>query len=470
MDALQNKVFLKYYQMIVFLWGALCALSFAPFHLPWLNVIGLAGLLFSLKNASPKQAFWRVFSFGFALFGMGVSWVFISIYRYGGAPLPLAAVLTLLFIVFLSLFLAPLGPLYRLSKMPPWVTFPVLWVGFEGLRASIFTGFPWLLMGTAHVESILGHWAPLGGVWLVSFIVALLASLISLSPMKGIGIGVLLACSAGLSQVTWVHPLPKTQSVTLIQPNFTPDMALNPAHIHSMMHTLQQISAPFLGQNTWIIWPESALPVPLPYADNWLLQLTQSKPSTLFVSAPYFYEIPPRYTNSVWIVGTNNRYEKQQLVPFGEYVPFESQLRGLIHFFDLPLSQFSRGQHTQPLQYHSWTIGTSICYEMAYPGLVAQQAAVSDILLNVSNDGWFGHSLGPYQHLQMAQMRAKETGRMVIRATNTGLSALIDAEGHLVTTLPLGEVGALTAEGQAFSGTTPWVWFMVQFSSVFRKS
>jgi apolipoprotein N-acyltransferase len=455
-------------------------------------VVGLAGLLFSLKNTSPKQAFWRVFGFGLALFGIGVSWVFVSIYRYGGAPLPLAALLTLVFIVFLSLLLAPLGPLYRLFKMPTWVTFPLLWVGFESLRASLFTGFPWLLMGTAHVESLLGNWAPLGGVWLVSFMVALLASLISVSPLKGMIIGLVLACSAGLSHLSWVHPVPhKTQSVTLIQPNFAPDMALNPAKSEALLQTLKQLSTPFLSRPTWIIWPESALPVSLPYAEGWLLRLTQSKSSTLFVSAPYFYETHPHpnppplsgggdkgniraqhpsYTNQIWKVGTPHRYEKQHLVPFGEYVPFEPYLRGLIHFFDLPLSQFSRGQHIQPLQYQDWTIGTTICYEMAYPRLVAQQAAFSDILLNVSNDGWFGSSLGPYQHLQMAQMRAKETGRMIVRSTNTGLSAIIDTKGHLVKILPLGEAGILEAEVQAFSGTTPWVWFVIQFSSVFQKS
>ena len=144
------------------------------------------------------------------------------------------------------------------------------------------------------------------------------------------------------------------------------------------------------------------------------------------------------------------------MVPFGEYVPFESWLRGLIQFFDLPMSDFKSGTQTDPLILGDWRLGVAICYETAYPELIRERVKNADLLLVVSNDAWFGHGLAPAQHLQIAQMRARETGRMVIRATNNGFSAIIHPNGQLISTLPLDEKGVLSGIVTAYSGSTPY--------------
>lgn len=434
--------------------GLLLPFCFAPFEMPWLSVLSLLLLLASLQKATPKQATFQVFLFSMIFFSISVSWVFISIHRFGDASVLLAGLLTALFIIYLSILQAGFGWMFAHCRTPWRKTFffPLGWVSFELLRSYLFTGFPWVLVGTAHVLSPFGALAPIGSVWLVSGAVSLFVSLTYLClTEKGhtrlIGFFLLITLVILLFMLqnrTHTTPLPhKTVRIALVQPSVPQLLRWDPKQAEQTLVDLKNWSEPYWDTVDWIIWPEGALPIPLPESAPWLLQLANKHPSTQLLTGVPAQSPEGFYYNDVWAVNTPFYYEKQHLVPFGEYVPFESWLRGLITLFDLPMSDFKPGTKIGPLILGDWRVGVVICYETAYPNLVQARAKNADVLLIVSNDAWFGHGLAPAQHLQMAQMRALETGRMVIRATNNGLSAIIDAKGHLVSTLPLDAKGVL---------------------------
>lgn len=404
-----------------------------------------------------------VFSLGF--FGLGASWVFISIHRFGGASVFLAGLLTALFIFYLSFLQAGFGWVFA-QVTSPWkrvLAFPLGWVLFEILRSYLFTGFPWLLVGTAHVLSPFGALAPIGGVWLISGAVTLSASLCyycltEKKPVRYIalsGMALLGLLLWNLQDKSWTTPLEKTVTIALVQPSIAQELRWDPRHTQQTLLELQRLSAPYWDTVDWLIWPEGAMPVPLPDSESWLNNLANQHPSLLLTGVPALSQTGS-YTNEVWAVGTTEHYQKEHLVPFGEYVPFESWLRGAIAFFDLPMSDFQAGVRTGPLALKDWSLGVAICYETAYPELMRARAKNADALLILSNDAWFGHGFAPAQHLQIAQLRARESGRMVLRATNNGFTAIINPDGTIQAKLLLDKKEVLIGEITAFSGHTPW--------------
>lgn len=471
--------------------GALAPFALAPYELWPLGIISLALLLACLQYRSAKASFVIGWLYGLGLYGAGVFWVYHSIHVYGHAPAPLAAGLTAVFVAGLSLlFCASFGYCFsRLcshSRVGNLLGFPALWVLFEWLRSWLLTGFPWLFAGYAHTDTTLAAWAPVVGVYGVSFWVALSASALYLLVEQLRLYGVNFRCTTysvtlllpwlialPLSPVAWTQPQGDAIRVTLIQPDISQSVKWLPEQRSKTLNQLYQQTATSLDSDL-IIWPENAVPLlhhrAQPFFDD-IKSLIGSTESTVISGVPFWQRNEAgieSYHNSITVIApeTNtdspdNLYHKQKLVPFGEYVPLQQLLRGLIEFFNLPMSDFRRGPADQaPLQVsagdQTLKIAPYICYEIVYPDFVRAMAKQSDVLLTISDDSWFGESAGPLQHLQMARMRALENGKYLLRDTNTGVTAIIDHHGKIVSRADAFRKEALTGEVWAVSGQTPF--------------
>ncbi|MGO2880311.1 MAG: apolipoprotein N-acyltransferase [Halomonas sp.] len=445
--------------------GGFTTLTASPFELWWLGPVAIALLYVGIHTLTPAQAALKGWLYGIALFASGASWVYISIHDYGYTGVPLAVLLTALFVAVLALFYAGTFWLYRRFTTPrlAWLTFAGAWVLGEVLRTYLFTGFPWLLMGSGYVDSPLASWAPIGGVYLLSLLVVLSGTLAAnvllrrqwwaLAPLLAIWL-IPLALPA-----QWTTPSSTPTRVALLQGNLPQLLKWTPDGQRIAANTYSRLTAEVADEADIIIWPETALPMTETQARP-VLERVQANlpPGVALVTGIVQLDEANRYYNSVVGIGNvEGSYQKEHLVPFGEYLPLESVLRGAIDFFDLPMSSFTKGaSHQTPMQASGIRLGNAICYEIIYPQLVARRAQDSDVLLTVSNDTWFGASIGPFQHLQMARLRALENGRYVIRATSNGVTAIIDAHGSIVAQVPQFETTALVGEFYAMEGLTPF--------------
>ncbi len=463
--------------LMILLAGAASTLAFAPFQLWPIAIISVAIFLYCLQNTSPIQAALRGWCFGFGFFLTSVSWVYVSIHNFGAASPALAISLTVLFAAGLAIFFAVHGALlsFILQKTnnSPGATlliFPATWVLAEWFRSWFLTGFPWLLVGYAPLDTWLAYWAPITGIYGLSLFVAATSCCLVLfvqarkntTRLWLISIVVLpFLLGLPLATLTLTQAKNDAFSVTLIQGNTPQQQKWNTHQRQAIIDTHVSLTLEHLD-SALIIWPETAIPQLLDKAkptidklDNFLL-----KNNTALITGIPSSQINDdrkHYYNSVIGLGTaKGVYHKQRLVPFGEYVPLESMLRGLIDFFDLPMSSFSLGPENQPtIKLHDdIAVSSYICYEIVYPDLVAKETG--DLLLTVSNDAWFGDSLAPHQHLQMARMRALETGRYLIRATNNGISAIIAPNGEITARSPQFIATTLTGNVQPMSGATPF--------------
>ena len=459
--------------------GALITLTLAPFDLWPLTFVACIILYLGLSTLNPRQAALRGWWFGLGMFASGTSWVYVSIHDYGAASVPLAAFLTVLFVAGLALFLALLGWLWarlfrqRQHSISDALAFAALWVAVEAFRGWFLTGFPWLYIGYSQLNGPLAGFAPLGGVWLLSFILALSSALLlTLCKAKGwlqrLSAGALIAvmwCAGfALDTKEWTQPSGDPLSVTAIQGNIEQNLKWDPTQIEAQLLLYQSLTLN-AAPSDLIIWPETAVPILKDQAQNYLDSMDRiisRQDSALITGLPLRQNDEKgdlRYYNAITTLGdSQGEYRKQKLVPFGEYVPLQDLLRGLIAFFDLPMSDFARGPSQQaPLNAKGYKIAPYICYEVVYPEFASELAAQSDILLTISNDTWFGTSIGPMQHLQMAQMRALEAGRWMIRATNNGVSALINPQGQITATVPQFQQSVLRGSVVPMQGLTPYL-------------
>lgn len=454
--------------------GAFVTLSLAPFDLWPLGILSCMLYAYLLASCDTRQGIWRGWLYGLGLFGSGVSWVYISISVHGGASVPLAAALTVLFCAALALLHAAFAWCYvRFVRALPGgmlIGFPALWVLFEWLRNWFLTGFPWLYLGYGHIDTWIAGWAPVTGVFGLSFICALTGTCLFLAwrsrkPVACVTYAVVVITLWGggaiLKPIQWVAKASETPlTVALIQPNVPQENKWDASWYRPILRQLRELSGPHMDKDI-ILWPESAVPNFLQSAQGFLAPLADSAAdshTTLITGIPFREEPGAPYYNGIAALGYGEGvYLKQRLVPFGEYVPLEGYLRGLIDFFDLPMSSFHSGGADQgPLKAGPYRVAPFICYEIVYSNLVATAARDSDIIVTISNDTWFGSSIGPLQHLQMAQMRAKENGRYVLRATNNGVSAIIDHEGHILERSEQFVEAVLTGEAEVMLGKTPF--------------
>lgn len=460
--------------------GALTTLALAPFDIWPLALVSLVTFYLGMREPSPRQALGRGWCYGFGLFAAGTSWIYVSIHTYGGASVLLAGLLMLGFIAAIALFFALPAWIWarwiRRNEAPlaDALAFAALWLAQEAFRGWFLTGFPWLYSGYSQLDGPLSGLAPMGGMWLISFTLALTAALLCNLPrlrvrkaFLGVGILLLLApwvLSLALKNHAWTSPAGPPLSVAAIQGNVEQSMKWDPAQLDAQLALYRDMT--FRSKRAdLIIWPETAIPVLKESAEGYLTMLGKfaaDRDSALITGVP-LREVGGhgeyRYYNGITVVGEGDgTYLKQKLVPFGEYVPLQDLLRGLIIFFNLPMSDFARGPSDQSLlQAKGYQIAPYICYEVVYPEFAASLAAQSDLLLTVSNDTWFGTSIGPLQHLQMAKMRALEAGRWMIRATNNGVSALINPFGKITVTIPQFQAGVMYGEVVPMHQLTPYL-------------
>lgn len=460
--------------------GALMPLALAPFDLWPLALLSIAVHYLGLRQLTARQALARGWCYGFGSFAAGTSWVYVSIHDFGAASPPLAGFLTLGFVAGLGLLFALSSWLWvrwlRRDQAPlaDALAFAALWLAQEAFRSWFLTGFPWLYAGYSQLHGPLAALAPLGGVWLISLSLALSAALLANLPR--IERGPLYLASAGvlllgpwlvailLGQHAWTQPAGQPLSVAAMQGNVPQNLKWDPDQLRAQLVLYRDMTLR-AERSDLVVWPETAVPLLLDQADAYLGEIAghlTRRNSTLITGVPVRQANEhgeQRYYNAVLATGNGEGlYLKQKLVPFGEYVPLQEVLRGLIAFFNLPMSDFARGPAGQPLlRAQGYSVAPYICYEVVYPEFAASLAADSQILLTISNDAWFGRSIGPLQHLQMAQMRALESGRWMIRATNNGVTALIDPFGQVTEVLPQFERGVLRGEIVPMQGLTPYL-------------
>ncbi|ADJ27309.1 apolipoprotein N-acyltransferase [Nitrosococcus watsonii] len=455
--------------------GLLGPLAFSPYDAYPLAVISPALLFAVCRNLSARRAFWRGWLFGVGWFGAGVSWIYVAIHDFGYASVPLALALTATFVAFLGLFPALLtgGVTFwfpQENRAKYLLVWPAAWVMIEWFRGWFLTGFPWLNLGYSQIESPLRGLAPIFGVYGVSLAVAFSAGLIVAAWRWALrarlialgGLGTLWASALLLSLVPWTMPVGKPLQVSLIQGNIPQAIKWQPEQIRSTLERYWQLTAKH-WESDLIVWPESALTVLYhQVADGYLAALAaeaRAYNTDLLIGLPVFHQETGKYYNSMLSLGSQQAfYYKRHLVPFGEYIPFEEYLRGLIHFFDLPMSSFSAGPKGQPLlQAAGYPVATSICYEDAFGEEIIAALPEANLLVNATNNAWYGDSLAPHQHLQISRMRALETGRDLARATTNGISAIVDAQGALLATTPQFQMAVLTGSVQPRAGATPYI-------------
>ncbi len=460
-----------------FVAGSLLPLAFSPFDLFPLAVFSPALLFVLWLEASPGRAVFRGFLFGLGMFGIGVSWVYVSMHNFGNMPAPLAGFAVLLFVTGLSLYPAALG--WVQARLFPergalrWIILlPSLWVLFEWIRGWFLTGFPWLDLGYSQVDSPLAGYAPWLGVYGVSLFCAMSAGLLAWivrEPHKFLTriFPLLLAIWIGgwlAGSVEWVQPVGKPLRVTLIQGNIPLDSKWQPESRSAIINRYLALSAD-APKSDLIIWPESAVPAYLDEIDSGYLEslrrISQSAQVDFLIGVVERDKDKRHYYNSVVSISPQpGIYRKRHLVPFGEYPPLEPLFSWLMQNLQIPMSDFSAGPPDQPPLFAAGQkIGVSVCYEDAFGDEVIRALPQAALLVNVSEDAWFGDSFAPHQRIEMARMRARETGRPLLRAANTGPSVSIDHRGKVMARAPQFQVYAMTASVQPMQGTTPYVRF-----------
>lgn len=462
----------RLFPVVAALTGAALPLAFAPWNLWIMAPLAVGILAMLLAGAGARSAFALAWWFGVGFYGTGTSWIYVSIHTYGAASVPLAASLTGLFTLGMALLFAlpfTLCGWLDLRRLPGILLgFPAVWVLGEWLRGWFLTGFPWLYLGYAPLDTWLAGWAPVTGVLGMSLGAAVtgasLAALLQRATSRtltGCVFALALVWIGGrlLQDRVWTEPDQAPLKVALVQPAQSLAMKWDGASLTTILANFRATNRALAGQDL-VVWPETAIPrlrhevAPfLDQEDAW----ARAAHLGLLLGVPIATDAGVYHNSLIGLGAAQGTYGKRRLVPFGEYVPLESWVRGLIAFFDLPMSDFSRAPEDQPpITQGDLRIAAAICYEIVYPDLVAGSAGDANLLVTVSNDTWFGASIGPHQHLQMARLRAIETGKPLLRATNDGITAAVDSRGQVAAQLPQFAPGILRTTLTPRSGATPF--------------
>ncbi|WP_164503520.1 apolipoprotein N-acyltransferase [Pleionea sediminis] len=443
--------------------GAVYPIGLAPLSVWPVLFLSVSALLYLCHLANDKQLKWTCYWYGVGFFGVGASWVHVSIHEFGHAPLVLSVFLTVVFVFFLALFKMMIGWLVSFVRIKFgsngfWLSFPIAWVFLDWVQSIFLTGFPWLYLGYGLVDSLFSGWLKWIGVNGATFVIVFLLSFSGWSltqwnrnkagisaALAGvwiaiIAIGSYLAYSkSGTTRVT------SELNVALVQPNIPQADKWKRENLLTYLKRYDAMTEPYWNSDL-IVWPEAAIPSLKHRVDNWLDMWNEKATrnnSELVLGIPiYDFKKEKIFASMISLGQTNNQYDKQHLVPFGEFVPFENILRGLIEFFNLPMSGMSAGNSEQKaMQLERLNVYPAICYEIAYSDLFKTFIESVDndninVIVTISNDAWFGKSWGPYQHFQIARARAIEFGVPVIRSTNTGITAVINHNGKVISQIP----------------------------------
>lgn len=453
--------------------GAILPFAFAPYGYYPLAVPVLALLFWLWAGNSRRLAVVAGYCFGLGMFAHGVWWIQISVHQFGLPLYSFSVTVTAGFVLFLSLYPALAAWLWhRCAPGAPAVRLligaPAVWVVTDWLRGWVFTGFPWLYVGYAQTDSPLAAYAPVLGVHGVSLVTAMLAGACTVlvtgtrrARIAALGVVAIFALGCVVfERVAWTRDTGHALPVALVQGAIPQAVKWQRDYREPSIELYTELSRPHWGKPL-IVWPETAIPAfaaEVPATLKRLERIAGDAGTALLVGIPRADpEDDTRYFNSVVQLGAaRGYYDKRHLVPFGEYLPFDRWLRPLLDFLRIPMSNFSAGDPVQaPIVVDGHTVGVSICYEDAYAGEIARALPAAGLLVNVSNDAWFGDSIAPHQHLQIARMRALEAGRYLLRATNTGISAVIDHRGRVLARSGQFNPEVTTAEARIRTGTTP---------------
>jgi apolipoprotein N-acyltransferase len=463
--------------LIAFLAGAIAVFGYAPFGLFPLPILALTVLfwLWSRAERAARSA-WLGFVFGMGLFCAGIGWIYVALHVYGNMHPVLAGLATALFAAVNATLPALAGYVQArfksASSIRMLLIMPAIWTLAEWLRGLLFTGFPWLSVGYSQVpNSPLAGYAPILGVFGVSLIVALSAGLLLVlwnarwSKPGKIALGTLLALwvvGAVLRGVEWTHPQGEPLKVSLLQGNIAQDEKFEEEKLVGTLETYRRLAQS--SDARLIVMPETALPllrqnVP-DYYQTLLGDHVRKNGGDILIGA--FENENGNYYNSVYSLGSaeSQHYRKSHLVPFGEFIPLRSVFGWLVNeVLQIPMGdQTSGGTNQSPLNVAGQKVAVNICYEDAFGEEIIRALPQATLLVNVTNDAWYGESHAAMQHNQLSQMRALETGRMMLRATNTGVTSVIGVDGRIQAMLPQHEEGVLTAQVQGYAGSTPYVW------------
>jgi apolipoprotein N-acyltransferase len=460
--------------LVALIAGAVSVLGFAPLSLFPLTLAGIGVLAWCVATSDrPREAALAGFAFGLGLFTCGIGWIYVALHTFGAMPAWLAAPVTLVFAAYLALFPALAAGVSATFPAPlRWIAFPAAWALSEWLRGWLFTGFPWLSIGYSQVAiaSPFSGFAPVLGVFGVSFATALAGSALTLiiEPARRtialVGLAVLTAAGYGLGAIPWTSPLGAPLDVTLVQGNIAQDMKFREDTLIRTLVTYEEAVAK--ATTPLVILPETALPLflhelPAEYLDRLRQHAVQRGGDVIFGVFENAPRGSDRVFNAVTTLGVSpsQGYRKHHLVPFGEFIPLKSMLAPVINdWLHIPLSDQTRGEARQaPLAVAGQKIAVDICYEDVFGEEIVRPLPDATLLANVTNDAWYGESWAAEQHLQISQMRARESGRWMLRATNTGKTAVIDERGRVRGSLPQFREDVLVAPVQGMTGATPYV-------------
>ncbi len=453
--------------------GLLLTLSFAPFEYSYLALISLVYIFFCWQNCSPARAAFRGYLYGLGLFGLGISWVYISIHDFGGAPAFGALLLTVLVVCFWALFPALTGYLsVRVANLKHkdsviWFI-PFVWILIEYFRGYwLLNGFPWLQIAYSQLDTPLQGFVPLVGVYGTGFLLAMSASVIVAGFNKKIKLAsasiiiISIWClGVYLQTVQWTEAIGNEIKVALIQGNIPQDQKWQPKNRIPTLLSYQRMT-----MDNWdsdiIIWPETAIPaflsqVKASFIDP-LSAEAKAQNTDLIVSLPSSGK-DKKYYNTVLTLGRQEgHYHKNHLLPFGEYLPLQPLSGFVLGLLNIQLGNFTSGGVNQTLLLAGgYPFSTSICYEDAFGAEAIRDLPEAAFLVNVTNDAWFADSIEPHQHMQLAQMRALETGRYLLRTTNTGVTAIVAPDGKIIKKAPQFKKTVLKGKILPMGGMTPY--------------
>ncbi|TCJ85122.1 apolipoprotein N-acyltransferase [Cocleimonas flava] len=507
----------KWNYLLVLLAGAMLVFAFSPFNIYPLAWFSPAILFYSLSKAqTKKQYFMLSWFYGIGMFGAGASWPFYSLYFFAHAPLFVAIPATVAFVLIVSLLsLGSFGLLASLFRYRPLflkllIFYPASWVIAEWFRSWFLTGFPWLYLGNSQIDTFFAAFAPVAGVFAVSLSSVIIAGALlsfvlgnsvqrqvyiksdpvhqsvsdnalveerfgsSIRILSALIIVLLVSSAFALQNINWTEKVDKPLKVSVLQSNISQLEKLNRDNLIPSIDLYRSMTLKSMGSDL-IVWPETGLFDSFDRHMESLIQPLQKSIAntnkTILIGGFYINE-NQGVENSVLAVSADNReiYSKRHLVPFGEYTPLLEYIRWLSKWIQLPYDNITPGVNNGTLNIGDQIAQMTICYEDAFGSEIIQSLPLATMLINVTHDGWFTGSLEPQQHMQIARMRALETGRYMVRSTTTGPSGIINEKGELIETAPLNTKSIITGKVQPFVGMTPYVrwgnWLIIGILSV----
>ncbi len=453
--------------------GLVLPLSFAPTQW-WPMALLSIGLLYLLiQRTTVRQAGWLGWLFGLGYFGIGVHWIYFSLHLFGAAIAPLAALLTLVFVLVMTVFPALSAMLWARFRQPDSpllnaLLFASIWVLSELLRGKLMDGFPWILVGYSQTTGPLGHLAPIIGVYGISFVVVLISGLLAglvlrRWPQQWYAMAALLLIlitSIALRNVSFSQPHGEPLNVRLVQANIAQEMKFSRERLQNALTQYTTMTRePGLSEINLVVWPETAIPTYFDRVEQVMEPFIASMDDAgIDVLSGGFQRDGNDVYNAVrQLGGARAVYRKRHLVPFGEYMPLRFLLDFAAQYIDIPMSDLAAGDGAYlPLNIQGTQVGVSICYEDVYGEEMRALLPASTLLVNVSNDAWFGNTAAPHQHEQKARMRSREFARPLIRVTNTGVSSAIDYQGRILGRILHNTTGIMDVQVQPRSGLTPY--------------